>query len=393
MAEGVADLLSRESGYETGLHHAVVDEPGDEMPLPQTDSVIRRVLTSPAVLLFAGLAVVALVAERSLTGAVLTGSGTLGGGALVPAWGSAGAMWREYLAGYHDAGIGSTASTPPYVAVVAALATVVGSKPWLAVDVLLFGCVPAAGVTAFLATRRVTSVLAARVWVAATYALLPVAMGAVAAGRIGTAVAFVLLPLIAIMIGRMRAGPPRGGAPRGLGGRPAGRARGRLRAADLADGGARRAWRRRGLALARPADGRQRRLSSPRCPLCSHPLDLPPGHEPGRPLRRSGSAAAGAGRRGPAAAGPAAAQSGRTGASAGMGDRGPGAARLLRPAGPAAAGPGVHRLGHRADRAGHRPGGQPGAADAAAGRDRCQCVAGSSRSPWPRRACCWRPCR
>ena len=179
------------------------------MPLPQTDSVIRRVLTSPAVLLFAGLAVVALVAERSLTGAVLTGSGTLGGGALVPAWGSAGAMWREYLAGYHDAGIGSTASTPPYVAVVAALATVVGSKPWLAVDVLLFGCVPAAGVTAFLATRRVTSVLAARVWVAATYALLPVAMGAVAAGRIGTAVAFVLLPLIAIMIGRMRAGPPR----------------------------------------------------------------------------------------------------------------------------------------------------------------------------------------
>ncbi len=209
LAEGVAGLLSRGSGYETGLHHAVVDEPDEDMPLPQTDSVIRRVLTSPGVLLFAGLAIVALVAERSLTDAVLTGSGTLGGGALVPAWGSAGAMWREYLAGYHDAGIGSTASTPPYVAVVAALATVVGSKPWLAVDVLLFGCVPAAGVTAFLATRRVTSVLAARIWIAATYALLPVAMGAVAAGRIGTAVAFVLLPLIAIMIGRMCAGPPR----------------------------------------------------------------------------------------------------------------------------------------------------------------------------------------
>ncbi len=209
LAEGLAGLLSRGARYESGLHHAVVDEPDDDMPLPQTDSVIRRVLTSPGVLLFAGLVIVALVAERSLTGAVLTGSGTLGGGALVPAWGSAEAMWREYLAGYHDAGIGSTASTPPYVAVVAALATVAGSKPWLAVDVLLFGCVPAAGVTAFLATRRVTPVLAARVWIAATYALLPVAMGAVAAGRIGTAVAFVLLPLIAIMIGRMCAGPPR----------------------------------------------------------------------------------------------------------------------------------------------------------------------------------------
>ncbi len=52
-----------------------MDEPGDDMPLPQTDSVIRRVLTSPGVLLFAGLAVVTLVAERSLAGAVLSGSG------------------------------------------------------------------------------------------------------------------------------------------------------------------------------------------------------------------------------------------------------------------------------------------------------------------------------
>jgi GT2 family glycosyltransferase len=210
LAEQASNLLSRGSGYDTGgLHHAIVDEPDDDMPLPETDSVLRRVLTSPGVLLFAGLAVVALVAERSLTGPAVTGSGTLGGGALVPAWGSAGALWHEYLAGYHDAGIGSTASTPPYVGVVAALATLLGSKPWLAVDVLLLGCVPAAGMTAFLATRRVTQVLAARVWIAATYALLPVAMGAVAAGRIGTATAFVLLPLVAIMIGRMRAGPPR----------------------------------------------------------------------------------------------------------------------------------------------------------------------------------------
>ena len=210
LAEAAAALLSRGSGYESsGLHHAVVDEPGDDLPLPATDSVIRRVLTSPGVLLFAGLAVVALVAERSLTGPVLSGSGTLGGGALVPAWGGAGSLWHEYLAGYHDTGIGSTASTPPYVAVMAALATLFGGKPWLATDVLLLGCVPAAGVTAFLATRRLTPVLPARIWIAASYALLPVATGAVAAGRIGTAAAFVLLPLIGILIGRVLTGPPR----------------------------------------------------------------------------------------------------------------------------------------------------------------------------------------
>jgi GT2 family glycosyltransferase len=210
LAESVAALLSSGPGYETGgVHHAVTDEPGDDMPLTDTDSVVRRILTSPGVLLFAGLTLVALVAERSLVGSVLTGSATLTGGALVPAWGGASDLWREYLAGYHTAGIGSTASAPPYLGVVAALATVLVGKPWLAVDVLLLGCVPAAGMAAYWAMRRITPVVAARLWVAVTYALLPVAMGGVATGRIGTAVVFVLLPLIGITVGRMHTRPPR----------------------------------------------------------------------------------------------------------------------------------------------------------------------------------------
>jgi GT2 family glycosyltransferase len=210
LLESAAGLLSRGSGYDSGgLHHAAVDEPGDDLPLPAADSVLRRVLTSPGVLLFAGLAVVALVAERSLTGSVLSGSAVLGGGALVPPWGGAGSLWHEYLAGYHDTGLGSAASAPPYVGVMAVLATLFAGKPWLVTDVLLLGCVPLAGATAFRATRRLTPVLAVRIWLAASYALLPVAAGAVAAGRIGTAVAFVLLPLIGAAVGRMLAGTPR----------------------------------------------------------------------------------------------------------------------------------------------------------------------------------------
>ena len=210
LAESAAGLLAGGPAHDGGgLHHALIDEVGDDLPLPATDSVVRRVVTSPGVLLCAGLTLVALVAERSLAGSVLAGSGTLSGGALVPAWGGASDLWREYLAGYHNAGLGSAASTPPYIGVMAVLATLLAGKPWLAVDFVLFAAVPAAGLTAFLATRRVTSVLAARIWLAATYALLPVAMGAVAAGRIGTAVAFVLLPLIGIAAGRMLTGPPR----------------------------------------------------------------------------------------------------------------------------------------------------------------------------------------
>jgi hypothetical protein len=93
--------------------------------------------------------------------------------------------------------------------VIAALATVLGGKPWLAVDVILLGCVPLAGASAFLAIRRVTRSTPVRVWAAASYALAPVAMGAIAAGRIGTAVVFVLIPVIARLAGRMLTLSPR----------------------------------------------------------------------------------------------------------------------------------------------------------------------------------------
>jgi GT2 family glycosyltransferase len=210
LAEAAAGLLSRSSPYEGGGEHGgMSDDPDDDLPLPPEDSLIRRVLTHPSVILFAVLTVVTVIAERSVIGSLLSGSGTLAGGALVPAWGGASDLWHEYLAGYHASGVGSAASAPPYLAVIAAVATVLGGKPWLAVDVLLLGCVPFAGMAAYLAARRFTAALAPRIWIAFTYALLPVAMGAIAAGRLGSAVAFVLLPLIAIVIGRMLTRPPR----------------------------------------------------------------------------------------------------------------------------------------------------------------------------------------
>jgi GT2 family glycosyltransferase len=210
LAELLAGALSRNSPYEgTGEHGGVTENPDDELPLPPPDSLLRRVLTHPSVLLLAALLVVTAIAERSLLGSVFGGSGTLTGGALVPAWGGASDLWREYLAGYHPVGVGSAASTPPYVGVLAAVATVLAGKPWLAVDVLLLGCVPVAGMGAYLASRRVTPALAPRIWLAFSYALLPVATGAIASGRLGSAVVFMLLPPIGVMLGRMLTRPPR----------------------------------------------------------------------------------------------------------------------------------------------------------------------------------------
>ena len=69
LAESAAGLLAGGPAHDGGgLHHALIDEVGDDLPLPATDSVVRRVVTSPGVLLCAGLTLVALVAERSLAG-------------------------------------------------------------------------------------------------------------------------------------------------------------------------------------------------------------------------------------------------------------------------------------------------------------------------------------
>ncbi|MFI0367214.1 glycosyltransferase [Actinomadura sp. 1N219] len=195
----------------------------DEAPSDDEPGPIRRLLARPGVVILLALATVAVAAERSL----LTAAGRLGGGALVPAWGGASDLWAQYLSGWHPVGLGSDAGSPPYVGVLAVLSTVTLGKPWLTVSVLLLGSVPLAGLTAYRASRllvtespvpeprkprkgrraraksRRVPVSAVRAWFAAAYALLPAATGAIAGGRLGTAVVLVLLPLIAVNIARV----------------------------------------------------------------------------------------------------------------------------------------------------------------------------------------------
>jgi GT2 family glycosyltransferase len=198
LAEFAASVFYTSTQIDTaGSHHATDDPDEDEYLLTDT-GFAQRILTNPGVLLFAALTVITVAAERRLITA-----GTLTGGALTPAFGGVSALWHEYLQSFHPVGIGSASSTPPYVALIAVLATVLGGKPWLAIDVMLIAAVPVAGLTAYFAARRITTSVWARVWAAAAYALLPVGMGAVAAGRFGAAVVFALIPLIGMVAARI----------------------------------------------------------------------------------------------------------------------------------------------------------------------------------------------
>ncbi|MDK1348752.1 glycosyltransferase family 2 protein [Streptomyces sp. 378] len=153
---------------------------------------LKRVARKPGPVLFLVLLLVSLVACRQLLG-----GGALAGGALLPAPADSGELWARYLDAWHPVGAGGTSPAPPYLALVAMLASLLFGSAGLAVTLLLVCSVPLAGVTAYFASRPLVESRLLRAWAAVVYAFLPAATGALAGGRIGTAVLAVLLPLIA----------------------------------------------------------------------------------------------------------------------------------------------------------------------------------------------------
>ncbi|GAB2848565.1 glycosyltransferase [Actinocorallia aurea] len=196
-----------------------VESEEEHIPLRERGfGVVRRVLAHPGAVVLLVLSCVAFLAERSLIAA----GGRLGGGALVPAWGSAADLWATYAAGWHPVGLGSADASPPYLAFLAGLSIITLGQPSLAVTALLLGCVPLSGLTAYLTAKRLipTSLPAGkrtarllrrsrvpagaiRVWAAIAYAVLPVVSGAISAGRVGTCVVYVLLPFIGLLGARV----------------------------------------------------------------------------------------------------------------------------------------------------------------------------------------------
>lgn len=156
---------------------------------PARPAAVRGVVAHPLLSVVGVLGVAGLLASRGLWG-----EGFLQGGALPPAPDSAGDWWRLYTQSWHPVRLGSTDVASPYVAALALAGTVLLGKAWLLVDALMLFAPVLAGVGAYVAARRLVSSRGIRAWMAATYALLPVVVGATTSGRVGTVVATILLP-------------------------------------------------------------------------------------------------------------------------------------------------------------------------------------------------------
>lgn len=207
----VVGLLSgdRAVGDATGRHQAVRDgggtSPGsDDAVLGDEHGLLRRSLSRPGVLLVLALTAVALIGGRGLLA-----PGILAGGALAPVTGGASDLWDLFLSGAPATGIGADGPAPPSTGILAVLSTLAFGKPWLAVTAILLGCIPLAGLSAYLLARQVLHFRPAQLWMAGSYALLPVATGAIAQGRVGTALVHALLPVLGILGARMLNQPPK----------------------------------------------------------------------------------------------------------------------------------------------------------------------------------------
>ena len=194
--EIVAGVLTTSSAAPSATVSAVESGPADDTAdyLDASSSGwIRRALVRPSVLLVAALTVFAFIATRDLW----LGDGALQGGALLPVPTGAGDLWAQYTQAWHDVGPGSSAAAAPYLMLIWALAVVLLGKAWLAVNLLLLLAIPLAGWAAYFTLRGLVRSRWLRVWAALAYAMLPALTGAMSSGRIGTAMAAILLPFVA----------------------------------------------------------------------------------------------------------------------------------------------------------------------------------------------------
>ncbi len=164
----------------------------DELTTDEFSSVVddrpRYPWLNPIILATLAAAVGSVIAARSLIGL-----GSLVGPALLPAQDSLGRLWDTAIQPIAGAP-GQIA--PPWLAVAALGSTVLAGQPEWFSTLLVAGVVPLALISAYPLARRLIVDQRIRLWVAVTYALLPVLLGASNQGRITLGVFAIGVPLL-----------------------------------------------------------------------------------------------------------------------------------------------------------------------------------------------------
>jgi GT2 family glycosyltransferase len=156
-----------------------------------------------------GLAVAAVAAVVGLiVFGPLLGAAAVTGGGLLPLDGDIRELWSKVGVGWREIGTGFVGAADPFTTVLAVLGSLTFWAPSLSIVILYFAALPLAAVGAWFAARR----LSARSWVPAVaavlWALAPSFLSSLTSGHLGSAIAHILLPLLALaMINGARSWP------------------------------------------------------------------------------------------------------------------------------------------------------------------------------------------
>lgn len=178
------------------------DTPSDSLPItsdltlnededlltPISHKPWRLILTRPLVAVSALLAVITLFWARHRFGAI-------SGGALPESPRNFSELFKTYVASWHDIGMGSGLSTPPWVLVICVASIITLGNIKLFIALLFIG----APFLMLLASHRYVKRFSDNQWLtsgaALLYALSPVSISAVNSGRLGLLLFLILLPL------------------------------------------------------------------------------------------------------------------------------------------------------------------------------------------------------
>jgi hypothetical protein len=152
-------------------------------------SIFKR----PQVVLGISLFIFILLSSRSRFGSLI-------GGALATTPHGTSSLWRSYIESWHQVGMGSSAPTPPWVALLSLLSILFFGKPAVLITTLIFLAPALMAISAYKFLKLVTTNSWLRVSASMLYAISPVAIATVNTGRLGTLIMLIILPWIVASI-------------------------------------------------------------------------------------------------------------------------------------------------------------------------------------------------
>jgi GT2 family glycosyltransferase len=122
--------------------------------------------------------------------------GSLVGGALPATPESAMDLWRSYLESWHQVGMGSASASPTWVAIIAALSTILFGKSALFITLFFLFAPLLMVISSFHLFAQFTKNRWLATVCALLYAISPVSIASINSGRLGTIMVIILLPIL-----------------------------------------------------------------------------------------------------------------------------------------------------------------------------------------------------